>query len=66
MDKREVYIEWDGEKRYLGGVMEICGEKVPGSDSSGPTIVAFIQDVISSLAFATNEDFPETVKIIVR
>ena len=66
MDEREVYIEWDGEKTYLGRVDELCGESPSIKDPAGASLPIFFQDVISSLAFATNESFPDTVKIIIR
>lgn len=66
MDAREVYIEWDGEKTYLGRVDELCGEEPPERIENASLLLIFFQDVISSLAFATNEDFPDTIKIIIR
>lgn len=66
MDMREVYIEWDGEETYLGRVDEVCGEMVPEGNSTEAVLSTFFQDAVSSLAFATNEDFPNTIKIIIR
>ena len=66
MDTREVYIEWDGEKIYLGRVDELCGEAPPIDESTEAALSNFIRDVVGSLAFATNEVFPDTVKIIIR
>jgi len=66
MDKRKVHILWDDEETYLGTVDELCGEMVPEGNSTEAILSIFFQDMVSSLAFATNEEFPDTVKIIIR
>lgn len=68
MDTREVYIEWDGEETYLGRIDEVCGESPypPEAICRAAVLTASFRDIIASLAFATNEDFPDTVKIIIR
>ena len=66
MDAREVYILWDNEEAYLGRVDELCGESPRRNNPAGVSLPIFFQDMISSLAFATNESFPDTVKIIIR
>jgi len=65
MDTREVYIRWDNEETYLGRVDELCGELPLKGDSSGAVLSAFFRDAIGSIAFATNESFPDTIKIII-
>ena len=65
MDKRKVCILWDNEEMYLGRVDELCGEAPPIDESTEAALSNFIRDVISSLAFATNESFPDTIKIII-
>lgn len=66
MDTREVYVSWDGEEAYLGRIDEVCGESPSRRGVMGVSLAAFFQDVISSIAFATNEDFPDTIKITIR
>ena len=65
MDKRMVHVSWDGEETYLGTVDELCGEETDTRDPEA-LLAIFFQDIISSLAFATNETFPDTIKITIR